>query len=103
MLAGVPERLIVCGHTHVQFDRELAGRRLINAGAVGLPYERAAAAYWLSLGRGVSLRRTDYDIAEAMRTLTSAGVPDVEELVKESLLEPIGPRAASEFFENQAG
>ena len=30
---------IVCGHTHMQFDRTIAGKRVINSGSVGMPYE----------------------------------------------------------------
>ena len=36
-LAGVEEAVVVGGHTHVQFDRQVAGRRLVNAGSVGMP------------------------------------------------------------------
>jgi predicted phosphodiesterase len=37
ILEGVAERTIVCGHTHRQFDRQVGGWRLVNAGAVGMP------------------------------------------------------------------
>ena len=36
---GVDERVIVTAHVHIQFDREVAGIRSVNAGSVGLPYE----------------------------------------------------------------
>jgi len=39
MLAGVDEAVVVSGHTHVQFDRSVAGHRLINAGSIGMPYQ----------------------------------------------------------------
>ena len=39
MLAGVEADLVVCGHTHHQFERTIAGVRIVNAGSVGLPYE----------------------------------------------------------------
>ena len=31
--------VVVCGHTHIQYDRRIGGTRLVNAGSVGLPYE----------------------------------------------------------------
>ena len=37
MLAGVEADLVVCGHTHHQFERTIAGVRIVNAGSVGLP------------------------------------------------------------------
>ena len=42
-----PRRSWCCGHTHHQFDRRAHGRRLLNAGSVGMPYEDEPAAYWL--------------------------------------------------------
>ncbi|MGN6594080.1 MAG: metallophosphoesterase family protein [Terriglobales bacterium] len=55
---GTGAALVVCGHTHVQFDRTTAsGVRVVNAGSVGMPFQ-APGAYWLEFGPGVSLRRT---------------------------------------------
>src|SRR5437763_11733120 len=47
MLEGVASELIVCGHTHHQFELCADGRRVVNAGSVGLPYQGDAAAFWL--------------------------------------------------------
>jgi predicted phosphodiesterase len=101
MLEGVTERVIVGGHTHRQFDRELLGRRIVNAGAVGLPYEGVAAAFWALLGPGVELRRTDYDVAAAVERLTAAGGKAVEYL-HESLVEPADPDEVAAHFERSA-
>jgi predicted phosphodiesterase len=60
LLAGVEERVIVCGHTHVQVDRRVDGVRVVNAGSVGMPYEEEPGAYWALLGPDVELRRTEY-------------------------------------------
>jgi predicted phosphodiesterase len=64
-MLGVPEQVLVTAHVHVQFDREVAGVRSINAGSVGLPYEGRPGAYWALLGPDVELRRTDYDVERA--------------------------------------
>ena len=101
MLDGVPERVIVGGHTHRQFDRALLGRRIVNAGSVGLPYEGVAAAFWALLGPGVELRRTDYDVAAAVERLTAAGGKAVEYL-HESLVEPTDPDEVAAYFEKSA-
>jgi len=102
MLADVAEDVVVCGHTHVQFDRHCLGRRIVNAGSVGLPYQGEPGAYWLLLGPDVDFRRTNYDVAAAVRTMSANAFPHIEELLKESLLEPVSPRAVSEQFEHQA-
>ena len=65
-MAGVPERVLVTAHVHIQFDREVEGVRSINAGSVGLPYEGEPGAYWALLGPGVQLRRTEYDVERAV-------------------------------------
>jgi len=98
MLEGVEERVIVGGHTHRQFDRTLLGRRIVNAGSIGLPYEGVAGAFWLLLGPGVELRRTDYDVPAAVERLRAAGGSTVEWL-KDSLIEPTDPDEVAAYFE----
>ncbi len=38
MTAGSDADVIVCGHTHMQFDRKVGGVRIVNPGSVGMPY-----------------------------------------------------------------
>ncbi|HEX4324283.1 MAG TPA: metallophosphoesterase family protein [Gaiellaceae bacterium] len=52
---------VVCGHTHTQYERKVAGVRVVNAGSVGMPYEEESGAYWLL---DLAPRRTPYDGAE---------------------------------------
>ena len=101
MLAGVAQRRVVLGHTHVQFDREVAGRRLVNPGSIGMPYEGAAAAFWALLGPGVELRRTTYDVTVTCARVRQSGIPDAEEFA-ESLAHPPPAAVANEFFERMA-
>ena len=54
--------LVMCGHTHTQFDRTLGGVRVVNSGSVGMPYEDEPGAYWTLLGPGVEHRRTSYEL-----------------------------------------
>lgn len=102
ILGGVGEPVIVGGHTHQQFDRSIDRWRFVNAGSVGMPYEGSRAAYWALLGPDVELRRTEYDVERALAELRGAGFPDVDEMLKESLIEPADPAEVSEFFERQA-
>jgi predicted phosphodiesterase len=75
LLTGVGERGVICGHTHVQFDRAVDGIRVVNAGSVGFPYEAEPAAYWALLDNDVELRRTDYDIDGAVAAILATGYP----------------------------
>lgn len=74
---GIDERTLVTGHTHLQFDRMVAGRRSVNPGSVGLPYHdnEPGTAYWAMLGPDVQLRRTSYDVGDAASRCTTAGDP----------------------------
>lgn len=63
--AGIQADLVVCGHTHVQFDRAIAGLRVVNAGSVGMAYEDLPGAYWLLLGPGVEHRRSVFEARES--------------------------------------
>jgi putative phosphoesterase len=102
MLEGVEEEVIVCGHTHRQFDRRVAGKRVVNAGAVGLPYEGVAAAFWLLLEDGEPwLQRTAYDVEAAVERLRASGNPEFDELLGESLLDPTDPDKVAAHFEGQ--
>src|SRR5262249_12477287 len=49
--------VVVCGHTHMQFDRTVGRARVVNAGSVGMPFG-GPGAYWLLLGPHVALRHT---------------------------------------------
>jgi predicted phosphodiesterase len=79
-LAGVPARTVVCGHTHVQFDRRLGGHRVVNPGSVGAPTIRPAA-WWALLGPDVELRTTSYDTEGAIDA-AAAVVPDVDRFAR---------------------
>jgi putative phosphoesterase len=71
-LAGVDADVVVCGHTHVQFDRRIGDVRLVNAGSVGMPYEDAPGAFWALLSSDVELRRTTYEPGD----LSASGWPE---------------------------
>jgi putative phosphoesterase len=99
-LAGVQERVVVCGHTHTQFDRKVGGVRLVNAGSIGMPYESRGGAYWARLGPDIDLRRTEYDVEGAIERMRAAGYPD-ENHLENLVTVPSGDEAAA-FFESQA-
>jgi hypothetical protein len=83
----VDAAVVVCGHTHMQFDRTLGALRVVNAGSVGMPFGMPGA-YWLLLGPDVQLRRSEYDLAGAAEQLRRTGCPDVETTAIAYLLNP---------------
>ncbi len=74
MVAHVRESIIVCGHTHIQFDRMVAGKCIVNAGSVGLP-SAARGACWGLIGPEIELRETLYDFERAAADILKSGVP----------------------------
>lgn len=101
---GVRADVVVCGHTHGQYDRTLAGGlRLVNPGSVGMSYEDEPGAFWAVLGPEVELRRTEYDVDAAVAAIRATDAPDVDQLLVRYLLEPVGADRATAFFESQRG
>jgi len=67
--------LVVCGHTHMPFERRIGSVRVVNAGSVGMPFGEPGA-YWLLLGEsGAEHRCTHYDFEAAARGLAAPGYP----------------------------
>ena len=102
ILAGVAERVVVCGHTHHQFDRFVDGVRVVNAGAVGMAYEGRPGAYWALLGPDVQLRRTEYDYEAAAEAFRTSGFPDGAEHAETLFGSPPSALEVAEHFERQA-
>ena len=88
VFAGAAADLVVCGHTHIQFDRRVGSARVINAGSVGMPFQKPGAAYWLMLGPGVELRRTEYDLHAAAAAVRRTAYPGAEEFARVNVLDP---------------
>ena len=102
ILEGVTERVVVCGHTHHQFDRTVDDVRVVNAGAVGMAYEGRPGAYWALLGPDVELRRTEFDFEAAAKAMRSSGFPDGDEYAETLYGSPPTAAEVAEHFERQA-
>jgi predicted phosphodiesterase len=101
LLAGVEADLVVCGHTHAQFDLGFGGVRVVNAGSVGMPAEGRRGAFWALLGREVELRCTEYDVHAALPLLLDSGFPVAQRLFGASLVDPLPKSARIEWYESQ--
>lgn len=73
--ASVEASLIVCGHSHMPFDRRAGRWRILNAGSVGIPFGDRRAS-WLLLGERPELRATAYDAGPVISEAVAAGYPD---------------------------
>jgi putative phosphoesterase len=97
VLYGVTEQIVVCGHTHMPFDRLVNQRRVINPGSVGMAYG-PPGAYWALLDSTVQLRRTAYDRDSAAERIARSGYPNAAGWAEEYVLSPYGDVAALEAF-----
>jgi len=101
VMADVMQDVVVCGHTHMQFDRQFGKIRIVNAGSVGMPYG-APGAYWLWLGPQVTLRRTSYNLEQAARLIRSTEYPQAEDFAAHNVLQPPTAAEVIELFERLA-
>ncbi len=88
---------VVCGHTHMQFDRTVGKVRVINSGSVGMPFGHTGAD-WLLLGPDVELRHTDYDLTKAVERLRKTPYPRAEEFATKNVLQPQSEEAMLKIF-----
>jgi len=94
---GLDAATVVCGHTHMQFDRTIGGVRVVNAGSVGMPFGDPGAD-WLLLGPDVQLRHTPYDLAKAAERIRGTSYPQAEDFAANNVLQPPSERETLEAF-----
>lgn len=87
LFVGLDADVVVCGHTHMQFDRIVGGVRVVNAGSVGMPFA-APGAYWLRLGPEVEFRRTDFDVVAAAARIRATKFPQADAFAESNVLHP---------------
>lgn len=68
---------VVCGHTHMQFDRTVGEVRVVNSGSIGMPFG-APGAFWLLLDGDFQARRTPYDLEAAAARVRATRFPQAE-------------------------
>jgi putative phosphoesterase len=84
---GIDFPLVVCGHTHMQFDRSVGKIRVVNAGSVGMPFG-VPGADWLLLGPDVQLQHTAYDLTRAADRIGATKYPQAEDFAARNVLQP---------------
>src|SRR3989442_3883446 len=100
VMAGVEADLVVCGHTHMQFDRMVDRLRVINAGSVGMTYGQPGAC-WAMLGPGVQLRRLDYDREGAAKRIREKDWSSADEFARENVLTVPSIEEVMDFMRKQ--
>ncbi|MBW8879105.1 MAG: metallophosphoesterase family protein [Acidobacteria bacterium] len=94
---GVKASVVVCGHTHMQFDRMIGRIRVVNAGSVGMPFGEPGAD-WLLLGPNFQLRHTPYDLHGAAERIRATSYPQAQEFADREVLQPRSEKEMLELF-----
>ncbi len=94
---GLDFAAVICGHTHMQFDRVVGRMRVINAGSVGMPFGEPGA-YWLLLGPGVQHRQSTFDLARAAQRIRETEYPQAQEFAAHNVLQPPSEERMLEVF-----
>jgi putative phosphoesterase len=97
-LEGIDARLVVAGHTHMQFTRD----SWVNAGSVGWAAEDDVAAFWALVSEEVEFRRTPFDVERAANEILASGWPEAEAFVAENIRTPPSRVEATAWFESRA-
>ena len=94
---GLSVPVVVCGHTHMQFDRTIGKIRVVNAGSVGMPFGEPGA-YWLLLGPNIQFQRTAYDLAKTAERIRATNYPQAQDFAARNILQPPSEREMLEAF-----
>jgi predicted phosphodiesterase len=82
LLAGVRDRTVVFGHSHLQFRRSGPdGTHLVNPGSAGMPLDGDVRAAWATWDGDFAFRRTEYDVAQTAAAYRSLDAGDFAELM----------------------
>jgi putative phosphoesterase len=101
LFSDVGAALVVCGHTHMQFDRQIGDVRVVNAGSVGMPYGRTGA-HWLLIDADVEFKHTAYDLEKAAALIRATGYPEAEDFASSNVLSAPSEAEALELFKPMA-
>jgi putative phosphoesterase len=82
LLDSVDADVLVCGHTHLPYHRELpSGRHVVNAGSVGKPKDDDPRACYAELAASgedldVQFHRVEYDVESMATAIEDSPMPD---------------------------
>ncbi len=93
---GLNASVIVCGHTHMPFDRTIGRTRVVNAGSVGMPFGEPGADWLLLGGEGLQFRHTAYDLTAAAARVREMAMPWPEDYAARYIL---GPPSAADMLD----
>lgn len=89
--------IVICGHTHMQFERKVANIRVVNAGSVGMPFGHTGAN-WLIIDNDVSFMHSNYNLKEAAISIRRTSYPQANQFANNSVLNSPSKTTALEML-----
>lgn len=77
--------IIICGHTHIPFDKKLKNKRIVNAGSVGMSFNGPGAQY-LTINSGINFICTNYNTHRASEFFRQTTYPNVSNFINNFIL-----------------
>ena len=79
--AGADADVIVCGHTHRPYTKQVGRTLFVNVGSAGKPKDGDPRACWALIetspdGANVEFRRVEYDVETVARAILASDLPD---------------------------
>lgn len=103
IFAEVTPDIVICGHTHIQFELSVGRHRILNAGSVGIPFAKEPGAYWLLLhSEGYEFRHTPFDGEAAAQAIRASGYPQAEDFIATNVLKLRSPEEMTAMFDGVA-
>jgi predicted phosphodiesterase len=97
IIEGLGLSVVVCGQTHMQFERVIGSIRVVNAGSVGMPFGKTGAD-WLLLGREIQFRHTAYDLIKAADCVRATDYPQAQHFAARYILKPPSEKEMLELY-----
>lgn len=94
---GLKADLVVCGHTHMQFDRMIGNIRVVNAGSLGMPFGEPAAN-WILLAEEIDFRKTSYNLKNAAELILKTNYPQARDFADNNIFQPPSEDVMLELF-----
>lgn len=92
---GAP--IVICGHTHMPFDRDVGNIRVVNAGSVGMPFGNTGAD-WLILDTEIVFKHTSYDLKQAAKRIRDSDYPYAEDFISKNIMQTPSKKEALDML-----
>ena len=76
-ISTLPANVIFCGHTHIPYIREVAGKLIVNPGSLGQSRSgKPVSSYAIWDDGKIELKSYEYPIESTIKRINSLGFPE---------------------------